>query len=859
MGLRGQGSGDRGENEAISESVSQGNSEQVYNFLPSISAVTGVSPQRYLWRVAVALHISPRLLVAWVARAYYNSLAAHVPAARRPAYLTLVAASFYLNLTELATLCGVTYISNKENYPVHEKLFTLFMLVSLVYMLCVIRVLRAVKEQLSPRLLRSFAQKKWLFGVKLTSTGGLLFFFWRHRVYCQPMAFSWFSLCEYVIATCNMLYHVSVALDFSEEHLIVGHIISSTAALASSASTNSISTAASSSHRHSVSTCESLATCEGGATPTSPPTRNGRLDEALAAEGSLPATPQALPQPVGVGPPAGKAGRGEGRKPRGGGALVRRGRRGPGGGGGGGAAGCGAPSPQHHPRGRRAAGAARERAGRVARGRAGAAKTSPEQRKSAHARTGRPRRLCTPRPQRVRRGLGDSAHLPGECKRGRLHAARRLGGGRPAHEGAGDVSAPGLPQEARALAAASEGRGTPPSSPRRRRRTQDASGSRRVPESSLPRSPAGGRLAEGARRGADGGGEGRLGRPGVGLAGAASLLPSPGGPVVAKLRLYNMPQVSLRCNSMSALPRGSGITVLIPKRVEALAGKTVGLAFLCVGFYQVIQKYVFIECSLLKYALRIALNSAECSGVFQLQNCVEDWSCPIVRDRRNVSKHEYFYARVLVTYRECSPVSLDLNRRIVLRPATPYGILARESLSASDVTLFARDHPLPSYFLGRRNPFADILHSPGMGVGLSLAHRLYHDNLNTGLSIYEVPTNPMRCHLTVIKKVPMIEKWHRKSLSPEGDSDQGTQVEESLWPHFLNFFVALLSSLPSLNTGIRMIVITPLITGVSGLMLGSTCAASEPWPLYLGEEGVVLHDSNRSTGRRHKQRCLCHL
>lgn len=105
-----------------------------------------------------------------------------------------------------------------------------------------------------------------------------------------------------------MLYHVSVALDFSDEHLIVGHIISSTAALASSASTNSISTAASSSHRHSVSTCESLATCEGGATPTSPPTRNGRLDEALAAEGSLPATPQALPQPVGVGPPAGKAG-----------------------------------------------------------------------------------------------------------------------------------------------------------------------------------------------------------------------------------------------------------------------------------------------------------------------------------------------------------------------------------------------------------------------------------------------------------------------------------------------------------------------------------------------------------------------
>ncbi|XP_069191869.1 post-GPI attachment to proteins factor 2-like [Procambarus clarkii] len=279
---------------------------KVYNFLPSISAVTGVSPQRYLWRVAVALHISPRLLVAWVARAYYTGLAAHVPAARRPAYLTLVAAAFYLNLTELATLCGVTYISNKENYPVHEKLFTLFMLVSLVYMLCVIRVVRAVRHTLSPRLLRSFAQKKWLFAIKLASTGGLLFFFWRHRVYCQPMAFSWFSLCEYIIATCNMLYHVSVALDFSDEHLIVGHVITATSP---SASVSSFPTTASSSRHHSASTpttniCDTLATCEGGV--DTPPTRNGRLDELVLGGSAAVGGSQALAAVLGKVVPIGK-------------------------------------------------------------------------------------------------------------------------------------------------------------------------------------------------------------------------------------------------------------------------------------------------------------------------------------------------------------------------------------------------------------------------------------------------------------------------------------------------------------------------------------------------------------------------
>lgn len=198
---------------------------KVYNFLPSISAVTGVSPQRYLWRVCVALHISPRLLVAWVARSHYSSLAGQVPAIRRPSYLTLVSAAFYLNLTELFTLCGVTYISNKENYPVHEKLFTLFMLCSLVYMLCVIRVVHAVRHTLNPSHQASFYHKKILFATKLAATAGLLFFFWRHRVFCQPKAFSWFSLCEYVLATCNMLYHVSVALDFSEEYVIVGHVV----------------------------------------------------------------------------------------------------------------------------------------------------------------------------------------------------------------------------------------------------------------------------------------------------------------------------------------------------------------------------------------------------------------------------------------------------------------------------------------------------------------------------------------------------------------------------------------------------------------------------------------------------------
>lgn len=89
-----------------------------------------------------------------------------------------------------------------------------------------------------------------------------------------------------MIATCNMLYHVSVALDFADEHLIVGHIMP-VAAATPTAPTTSMVTTASSSPRHSLSTstttCDSLATCEGS--PDAPPTKNGRLDDPLVDGG----------------------------------------------------------------------------------------------------------------------------------------------------------------------------------------------------------------------------------------------------------------------------------------------------------------------------------------------------------------------------------------------------------------------------------------------------------------------------------------------------------------------------------------------------------------------------------------------
>lgn len=35
-------------------------------------------------------------------------------------------------------------------------------------------------------------------------------------------AFSWFSLCEYVICVCNMAFHLTLVYDIPDEELLVG-------------------------------------------------------------------------------------------------------------------------------------------------------------------------------------------------------------------------------------------------------------------------------------------------------------------------------------------------------------------------------------------------------------------------------------------------------------------------------------------------------------------------------------------------------------------------------------------------------------------------------------------------------------
>ncbi|XP_050362683.1 post-GPI attachment to proteins factor 2-like [Nymphalis io] len=193
---------------------------RVYNVVPSISAITGISPQRYIWRICIAYHLGPRLLIGSLYYNYHKERTSYITEERMRNLATkLGEACYWLNLIELFALTGVTYISNRENYFLHEKIFIVFMIATLLHMLCRARVGCIGNDSVEPVRTNKIV---WiLFLVAIAATLGLIFFFLRHRLLCRPLAFTWFSVCEYILATANMAFHAIVVRDLPVHELQV--------------------------------------------------------------------------------------------------------------------------------------------------------------------------------------------------------------------------------------------------------------------------------------------------------------------------------------------------------------------------------------------------------------------------------------------------------------------------------------------------------------------------------------------------------------------------------------------------------------------------------------------------------------
>ncbi|CAH0721499.1 unnamed protein product, partial [Brenthis ino] len=193
---------------------------RVYNVVPSISAITGISPQRYIWRICIAYHLGPRLLIGSLYYNYHRERTSYIVDEKmRDFAAKLGEACYWLNLIELLALTGVTYVSNRENYFIHEKIFIIFMVASLLHMLCRARVGCIANDIVEP--VRTNKLVWILFYVATAATLGLIYFFLRHRLLCRPLAFTWFSVCEYILATANMAFHAVVVRDLPIHELQV--------------------------------------------------------------------------------------------------------------------------------------------------------------------------------------------------------------------------------------------------------------------------------------------------------------------------------------------------------------------------------------------------------------------------------------------------------------------------------------------------------------------------------------------------------------------------------------------------------------------------------------------------------------
>ena len=187
----------------------------VPNYLPSVSASIGsYSPQKYVWRLTVALHSAPRYLVSI---AYYKLFHA--------SNFLLV-----LNCAEISSLLGLSIISSTENFGkylhvhnclswssgskicfifvvIHANCFLLFITSSFVG-----SIVHLLQENLWSRF------KLRTFGVNTVAWVLALFFYARHNQYCEIGVYSLFAASEYVFVISNMIFHFQAFFDFAEVH-----------------------------------------------------------------------------------------------------------------------------------------------------------------------------------------------------------------------------------------------------------------------------------------------------------------------------------------------------------------------------------------------------------------------------------------------------------------------------------------------------------------------------------------------------------------------------------------------------------------------------------------------------------------
>lgn len=184
---------------------------RVWNFAPSISASIGVlSPQRYIWKMCLALHAAPRILLAML---YRNRLSGSLG----PRHGTGVTVSFVTNVIENLALLMLSFAPSKESFRLHQLSFITFLVSSILYMMLSFRLWTKVEKKSD----QGHDVKKKMLVMNLVSTVLALYLYYRHNRYCEPGVYSLFSIGEYAIVLSNIGFHFASYYDFYDTALTV--------------------------------------------------------------------------------------------------------------------------------------------------------------------------------------------------------------------------------------------------------------------------------------------------------------------------------------------------------------------------------------------------------------------------------------------------------------------------------------------------------------------------------------------------------------------------------------------------------------------------------------------------------------
>ncbi|KAK3740969.1 hypothetical protein RRG08_005661 [Elysia crispata] len=194
---------------------------RVANYLPSMSAAIGDStPQRYVWRICVCLHATPRLVLTLVYRELHGVLQVET---NKGSYRLLVSSAAFSNGVEVSSLIALSYISSTENYEVHEALFVIFMVSGLLHMVLTITLFSWRHRCITPsgKETKSLCWKRRLFAVNVSTFLVSVYLFFRHNWYCEPGVYTLFAACEYLVVLTNISFHGTLIWDLDDFSMAV--------------------------------------------------------------------------------------------------------------------------------------------------------------------------------------------------------------------------------------------------------------------------------------------------------------------------------------------------------------------------------------------------------------------------------------------------------------------------------------------------------------------------------------------------------------------------------------------------------------------------------------------------------------